>query len=156
MFDDLIVAVKEVSVDYRQRTVKEEIDCTGIGLHSGEQVNITIKPAPPDSGITFVRKDLDGHPSIKAHHENVVDTNMSTTIGDNGCTVSTIEHLMAAFFGFGIDNARVELDAPEVPVMDGSSGPFVFLLNNVGIKDQKGSKRFITINKTFKMEEGEK
>jgi UDP-3-O-[3-hydroxymyristoyl] N-acetylglucosamine deacetylase len=132
------------------------VECIGIGLHSGERVRLTIKPAPPDSGIMFVRKDLDGHPSIRAQFENVVDTNMSTTIGHNGCRVSTIEHLMAAFFGFGIDNAIVEIDGPEVPIMDGSSAPFVFLLNSVGIKEQKIPKHFIAIRKTFKMDDGDR
>jgi UDP-3-O-[3-hydroxymyristoyl] N-acetylglucosamine deacetylase len=99
---------------------------------------------------------LDGHPSIRAQFENVVDTNMSTTIGHNGCRVSTIEHLMAAFFGFGIDNAIVEIDGPEVPIMDGSSAPFVFLLNSVGIKEQKIPKHFIAIRKTFKMDDGDR
>ena len=141
-------------MDYRQRTVRDEVSCTGIGLHSGERVSLTIKPAPPDSGIKFIRKDLSGHKSIKASFENVVDTNMSTTIGHNGFKVATIEHLMAAFFGFGIDNARVELEGPEVPIMDGSSAPFIFLLKSVGIKEQRKPKKFIVIKKTFKLHEG--
>ena len=141
-------------MDYRQRTIRDEVSCTGIGLHSGESVSLTIKPAPPDSGIKFIRKDLSGYKAIKARFENVVDTNMSTTIGYNGFKVATIEHLMAAFFGFGIDNARVELEGPEVPIMDGSSAPFIFLLKSVGIKEQKKPKRFIVIKKTFKVHEG--
>jgi UDP-3-O-[3-hydroxymyristoyl] N-acetylglucosamine deacetylase len=119
-------------------------------------VNLHIKPAPPDTGIVFVRKDLEGSPSIKAHFENVVDTNMSTTIGHNGCTVSTVEHLMASFFGFGIDNARVEVDGPEVPIMDGSSAPFVFLLKSAGIKEQKRPKQFISIKERFHMDDGDR
>ena len=130
-------------MDFRQRTVRDVVSCTGIGLHSGEKVKLTIKPAPPDSGIKFIRKDLSGHRAIKAHFNNVVDTHMSTTIGNNGFKVSTIEHLMAAFFGVGIDNARVEVEGLEVPIMDGSSAPFIFLLKNVGIKEQGKPKQFI-------------
>jgi UDP-3-O-[3-hydroxymyristoyl] N-acetylglucosamine deacetylase len=141
-------------LDYRQRTVGDIISCTGIGLHSGKKVSLTIRPAPPDSGIRFLRKDLPGHRTIKAHYENVVDTNMSTTIGNNGNKISTIEHLMAAFFGFGIDNALVEVDGPEVPIMDGSSAPFIFLLKSAGIKEQKKSKEFIVIKKGLKIQEG--
>jgi UDP-3-O-[3-hydroxymyristoyl] N-acetylglucosamine deacetylase len=141
-------------VDFKQRTVKDEVSCTGIGLHSGKKVRLTIKPAPPDSGIKFIRKDLSGRRAIKAHVKNVVDTNMSTTIGNNGSKISTIEHLMAAFFGFGIDNARVELDGIEVPIMDGSAAPFIFLIKSVGIKEQNKPKRFFVIKKPFKIDEG--
>jgi UDP-3-O-[3-hydroxymyristoyl] N-acetylglucosamine deacetylase len=141
-------------VGYRQRTVRENISCTGIGLHSGEKVRLTIKPAPPDSGIRFVRKDLSGRHIVKADFENVISTNMSTTIGFNGSRVSTIEHLMASFFGFGIDNALVEVDGPEVPIMDGSAAPFIFLLKSVGIKEQRKSKEFIVIKKSLKIKDG--
>lgn len=139
---------------YRQRTVRDNISCTGIGLHSGKRVGLTIKPAPPDSGIKFVRKDLPNHCMIKAKYENVISTHMSTSIGMNGTRVSTVEHLMAAFFGFGIDNARVEIDGPEVPIMDGSSAPFIFLLKSVGIKEQQKPKRFIVIKKSLQINEG--
>jgi len=145
---------KELNVDFRQRTLKDEISCTGIGLHSGKRVKLTVKPAPPDTGIKFVRKDLPGHPVIKADFKNVVDTTLSTTIANNGYRVSTVEHLMAAFFGLGIDNARVELDASEVPIMDGSAAPFVFLFKSVGIKEQKIPKNFIVIKKPFEFREG--
>ena len=143
-------------MDYRQRTVRDDVSCTGIGLHSGEKVRLTIKPAPADNGICFIRKDLSGHPVIKTHFENVVDTNMCTTVGNNGFKVSTIEHLMAAFFGLGIDNARVELDGPEAPIMDGSSAPFIFLLKSAGVREQKNPKRFIVIKKPFKIDEGDR
>ncbi|MBN2059995.1 MAG: UDP-3-O-acyl-N-acetylglucosamine deacetylase [Deltaproteobacteria bacterium] len=139
---------------YKQHTVVDDVSCTGIGLHSGKKVKLTIKPAPPDSGIRFHRKDLSGYRSIRANWKNVVDTNMSTTIGLNGCKVSTIEHLMAAFFGLGIDNARVEIDGPEIPIMDGSSAPFIFLIKSVGIKEQKKSKQFIIIKKPIKINDG--
>ncbi len=141
-------------MDYKQRTLKDEVDCIGIGLHTGEKVRINLKPAPPNTGIKFVRTDLDGHPMIEAHFKNVVDTTLATTIGFNGFKVFTIEHLMAAFFGLGIDNAVVELDGPEVPIMDGSSAPFVFLIKSAGIKEQKNLKRFIVIKRPFKLDEG--
>ena len=119
---------KENQLDIKQRTLKKEIGCTGVGLHCGEKVTINIKPAPANTGIRFIRVDMDGHPEVEAKYENVLDTTLATTIGENGCAVSTIEHIMAAFFGMGIDNALVELDGREVPVMDGSSAPFVFLI----------------------------
>lgn len=144
---------EEFDVDFRQRTIRDEVSCTGIGLHSGEKVRLSIKPAPPDSGIRFIRKDTPRRRFIKAHFENVVATNMSTTIGNNGHKVSTIEHLMAAFFGLGIDNVRVELDSFEVPIMDGSAAPFVFLLKSVGIKEQERPKRFMVIKKPFRIDE---
>jgi UDP-3-O-[3-hydroxymyristoyl] N-acetylglucosamine deacetylase len=107
-----------------------------------------------DSGIRFVRKDLNGQPEIEARFENVSDTTLATTIGSNGCRVATIEHLMAAFFGLGIDNAVVELDGPEVPIMDGSTAPFVFLIKSGGIREQGKPKRFIVITKPFRVEDG--
>ncbi len=143
-------------MDYRQRTVRDDVNCTGIGLHSGEKVRLNIRPAPEDSGIKFIRKDLSGNPSVRARFQNVVDTNLSTTLGNNGHKIATIEHLMAAFFGLGIDNARVELEGPEVPIMDGSSAPFVFLLKSVGIKEQRTPKRFLVIKKPFEIIEGNK
>lgn len=141
-------------MDYKQRTLKDEIGCTGIGLHSGEKIRINIRPAPCDTGIRFVRIDLPGHPIIEARFDNVFDTTLATSIGFDGCRVSTIEHLMAAFYGLGIDNAVVELDGPEVPIMDGSSAPFVFLVKSAGIKEQRDPKRFIVIKKTFKIDDG--
>jgi UDP-3-O-[3-hydroxymyristoyl] N-acetylglucosamine deacetylase len=148
--------MREKEVDYRQRTVRDDVSCTGIGLHSGEKVRLTVKPAPPDSGIRFIRKDLTHNRAIKAHFDNVVDTQLSTTVGSNGTKVSTIEHLMAAFFGLGIDNARVELDGPEVPIMDGSAAPFVFLLKSIGIKEQKKPKNFIILKRTLRVQDGDK
>ncbi|MEW6668770.1 MAG: UDP-3-O-acyl-N-acetylglucosamine deacetylase [Thermodesulfobacteriota bacterium] len=141
-------------MDFKQRTIRKEASCTGIGLHSGQKVLLTIKPAPPDHGIRFVRKDLSGRSIVAACFENVVDTRLCTTIGQNGTRVSTIEHLMAAFFGLGIDNARVELEGPEVPIMDGSSAPFVFLLRSAGICEQKAPKKFLVIQKPFEVREG--
>ena len=141
-------------MDFRQRTIRDEVSCTGIGLHSGDRVKLTIKPAPAGNGISFIRTDQPGHPVIDARSENVVDTNMCTSIGNNGSKISTIEHLMAAFFGLGIDNARVELDGSEVPIMDGSSAPFIFLLKSAGIKEQRNLKRFVVIKRPFEIQEG--
>lgn len=140
-------------MDFRQRTIRKAVSCTGIGLHSGKKVLLTIKPAPPDHGIRFVRKDLSSRSVVEACFENVVDTHLCTTIGQNGTRVSTVEHLMAAFFGLGIDNARVELEGPEVPIMDGSSAPFVFLLRTAGICEQRTPKRFVIIQKPFEVRE---
>jgi len=146
--------IKDIPVDYRQRTLKSEIGCTGIGLHSGEKVNIHIRPAPCDTGIRFVRTDLAGHPMIEARFDNVSDTTLATTIGLNGCRITTIEHLMAAFYGLGVDNAVVELQGSEVPIMDGSSAPFVFLLKSAGIKEQSAPKKFIVVKKALKLDDG--
>lgn len=141
-------------MDYRQRTVREEVNCEGIGLHSAAKVSLTIKPAPVDSGIRFVRTDLPDKPIIKTGLENIVGTTLSTTVGNNGYRISTIEHIMAAFFGLGIDNALVELDGPEIPIMDGSAAPFVFLLKSAGIKEQKALKQFILIKKPLTVQDG--
>jgi len=141
-------------VDYKQRTLMNEVGCTGIGLHSGEKVKINLRPAPANSGIKFVRTDLKGRPEVEVRFDNVFDTTLATTIGTNGCKVSTIEHLMAAFFGLGIDNAVVELDGPEVPIMDGSAAPFVFLIKSGDVREQKSPKQFIVIKKPFKVDDG--
>ena len=139
-----------------QRTVQSEIGCTGIGLHTGKKVSITIKPMDPNSGIRFWRSDLVDCPHISACLENVVDTRLATTIGRNGHIVSTVEHLMSAFAGMGIDNALVELDGPEIPIMDGSAGPFMYLLRNVGISLQDEVKKFFLIKKPFSLKSGDK
>lgn len=141
-------------MDYRQRTLRTEVSCTGIGLHSGCKAGLTLKPAPPDTGICFIRRDLPGKPAIHAASDNVANTVMSTSIGLNGAKVSTVEHLMAALFGLGIDNVRVEVDGPEVPIMDGSSAPFIFLIKSAGIKEQKEPKQFLVIRKKFRVEDG--
>ena len=141
-------------MDYKQRTLMNEVGCTGIGLHTGEKVKINLRPAPANSGIKFVRTDLKGHPEVDVRFDNVFDTTLATTIGTNGCKVSTIEHLMAAFFGLGIDNAVVELDGPEVPIMDGSAAPFVFLIKSGDVREQESPKQFIVIKKPFKVDDG--
>ena len=143
-------------MDYKQKTLKEKVGCTGIGLHTGKKIRLNIRPARIDTGIKFIRTDLAGRPTIKAHFDNVIDTTLATTIGNKKCRVSTIEHLMATFFGLGIDNAVVELDGPEVPIMDGSAAPFVFLIKSAGIREQNKPKHFIVIKKPFKMDEGDR
>ncbi len=140
-------------MNFLQRTIKDEVGCTGIGIHSGKKVRIIIRPAPSDSGIRFVRADLDGRPMVKACFENIIHTPLAVTIRSSGCSVATIEHLMAAFFGLGIDNAVVEIDGPEVPTMDGSAAPFVFLIKYGGIQEQKSPKKFILIKKLFKIKD---
>src|SRR3972149_5046965 len=114
---------------YLQRTVKKEIGCTSIGLHTGRKINMTIRPAGVDEGIVFIRKDLSNQHAVKADLRNVLDTHLATTIGTNGTRVSTVEHLLSAFSGMGLNNAVVEIDAPEIPIMDGSALPFVNMLN---------------------------
>ncbi len=140
----------------RQRTLKNVIRATGVGLHTGEKVYLTLRPAPADTGIIFRRVDLEEPVDIRACPENVSDTRLSTTLEWNGVRVSTVEHLMSAFAGIGIDNAYVELTAPEVPIMDGSAGPFVFLLQSAGIAEQAAAKKFIRIRKKIEIEEGDK
>jgi len=140
----------------RQRTIKNVIRATGVGLHTGNKVYLTLRPAAPDTGIIFRRVDLDTPVDIFAKAENVVDTKLSTTLGENGVRVSTVEHLLSAMAGMGIDNAYVDLSADEVPIMDGSSGPFVFLLQSAGIVEQNAPKRFIRIKKPILVEQEDK
>ncbi len=140
----------------RQRTIKNVIRATGVGLHTGNKVYLTLRPAAPDTGVIFRRVDLDTPVDIHARAENVVDTQLSTTLGENGAKVSTVEHLLSAMAGLGIDNAYVDLSADEVPIMDGSSGPFVFLLQSAGIVEQAAPKRFIRIKKPVIVEEQDK
>ena len=140
----------------RQRTLKNVIRATGVGLHTGNKVYLTLRPAQPDTGVVFRRVDLDTPVDIRANAENVCDTNLSTTLGENGVTVATVEHLLSAMAGLGIDNAYVDLSSAEVPIMDGSSGPFVFLLQSAGIVEQDAPKRFIRIKRPILVEEQDK
>lgn len=140
----------------RQRTLKTTIRATGVGLHTGQKVTMVLRPAPIDSGITFCRSDLPGNPAIPAHALNVTNTTMATVIERNGARVSTVEHLMSAFYGLGIDNAFVDVSAEEVPIMDGSAGTFVFLLQSAGLEEQAAPKRYVRILKTVELEEGDK
>lgn len=130
-----------------QRTLKNVIRATGVGLHTGEKVYLTLRPAPVDTGIVFVRTDLAEPVSIPARAEYVGDTTMATTLTDGRVSISTVEHLMAAFAGLGVDNAFVDVSAPELPIMDGSAAPFVFLLQSAGIEEQDAPKKFIRIKK---------
>ena len=139
-----------------QRTLNNTIRATGVGLHSGEIVYLTLKPAPADTGIVFRRVDLDPVVEIAALAENVGETTMSTTLLKDGVRVDTVEHLLSAMAGLGIDNAYVELSAPEVPIMDGSAGPFVFLIQSAGIKEQGVLKKFIRIKRQVKVVDGDK
>ena len=138
-----------------QKTLKTAISCTGIGLHSGKRVEMTLHPAAPGSGIAFCRKDLDGA-NIEARHDNVSDTLMNTSLNNrDGRGVGTIEHLMAALAGLGIDNLLVELDGGEVPAMDGSSAPFVFLVECAGIVEQQTPRTAIEVLKTVSVADGD-
>jgi len=140
----------------KQRTLKNVIRATGVGLHTGEKVYLTLRPAAVDCGVVFRRIDLPEPVEIKACPENVSDTRLSTTLECNGVRVSTVEHLMSAFAGMGIDNAYVDLTAPEVPIMDGSAGPFVFLIQSAGIVEQSAPKRFMRIKRKIKLADGDK
>ena len=140
----------------RQRTLKNVIRATGVGLHTGEKVYLTVRPAPANAGIVFRRVDLDPVVEIPAGADKVGETTLSTTLVQDGVKVGTVEHLLSAMAGLGIDNAYVELSAPEVPIMDGSAGPFVFLLQSAGIKEQDAAKKFIRIKKEVTVREGDK
>ena len=139
----------------KQRTVKNKVRATGVGVHLGHRVEMTIRPAPPDTGIVFCRTDLPGAPTVRAHALNVNDTRMSTRIEDSktGANVATVEHLMSAFAGLGIDNAYVDLNAVEVPIMDGSAAPFVFLMQSAGIEEQARPKKYIRIKKMIELQD---
>ena len=139
----------------RQRTLNNTIRATGVGLHTGEKVYVTLKPAAEDSGIVFVRTDLPNPIELPAHALNVGATTMATSLARDGHELSTIEHLMSAFAGLGIDNAVVEVSAPELPIMDGSAAPFVFLLQSAGIKEQAAAKKFVKIKKPVRVEQGD-
>lgn len=140
----------------KQRTLKNTIRATGVGLHSGDKVYMTLRPAAADTGIVFRRVDLDDPVEIRACAEKVGDTSLSTTLVQDGVRVATIEHLLSAIAGLGIDNAYVDLSAAEVPIMDGSAGPFVFLLQSAGIEEQSAPKRFIRIKNPVVVRDGDK
>ena len=140
----------------KQRTLKNVIRATGVGLHTGRKVFLTLRPARADSGITFRREDLSPPVEIVARSENVGDTSLSTSLVRNGVRISTVEHLLSAFAGLGIDNAYVDLSAAEVPIMDGSAGPFVFLIQSAGFEEQNKAKQFIRVKRTIGVEDGDK
>ncbi len=140
----------------RQRTLRNAIKATGVGLHTGDKVYLTLSPAPIGSGIVFRRVDLDPVVEIPARAENVGDTMLSTSLNVGDVRVSTVEHLLAAMAGLGIDNAYIDVSAAEVPIMDGSAGPFVFLIQSAGIEEQGAPKQFIRIKRPVIVEDGDK
>lgn len=140
----------------KQRTLKNVIRATGVGLHTGEKVYLTLKPAPVDTGIIFRRVDLDPIVEIPATAENVGETTLSSTLVKGDVRISTVEHLMSAMSGLGIDNAFVDLSAPEVPIMDGSAGPFVFLIQSAGVEEQSAPKKYIRIIKELSLTQDDK
>jgi len=140
----------------KQRTLKNVIRATGIGLHTGEKVYLTLRPAAPNTGVVFRRVDLVQPVEIKAKPDSVGDTRLSSTLEQNGVKVSTVEHLMAALAGLGIDNIYIDLSSAEVPIMDGSASPFVFLLQSAGIEEQNAAKKYIRIKKVVEVHEGDK
>ncbi len=140
----------------KQRTLKNVIRATGVGLHTGKKVYLTLRPAAAGTGIIFRRTDLDPPVSIPACPENVGDTKLSTTLVKGDVRISTVEHLLSALAGFGVDNACIDLSADEVPIMDGSAGPFVFLIQSAGIEEQNFPKRFLRITRTVRVEDDDK
>jgi UDP-3-O-[3-hydroxymyristoyl] N-acetylglucosamine deacetylase len=140
----------------QQRTLQNTIRATGVGLHSGEKVYLTLRPAPVDTGIVFRRVDLAPVAEIPARADYVTETMLCTGLSHDGGKAMTVEHLMSALAGLGVDNIYIELSAPEVPIMDGSSGPFVFLLQSAGIVEQNAPKRFIRILETVEVRDGDK
>ncbi|RUO37539.1 UDP-3-O-[3-hydroxymyristoyl] N-acetylglucosamine deacetylase [Aliidiomarina shirensis] len=141
----------------KQRTIKQMIATTGVGLHKGNKVNLVLRPAAPDTGIVFRRSDLNPMVEIKASPELVKDTRMCTClINDDNVRISTVEHLLAAIAGMGIDNLIVEVDSHEIPIMDGSSHPFIYLLQSAGVQEQAKAKRFIKVKQPIRVEEDDK
>ncbi len=139
-----------------QRTLRNVIRAKGVGLHTGEQVYLTMRPAPAGTGIVFRRVDLRSPVEIPARLEHVADTRLSTALGFRDVRISTVEHLLSAFSGLGIDNAIVDLTAAEVPIMDGSAGPFVFLIQSAGVEEQPAPKSFLRIRRTVEVSDGDK
>jgi UDP-3-O-[3-hydroxymyristoyl] N-acetylglucosamine deacetylase len=139
---------------WNQRTVARRVTCTGVGLHSGAPVQLTLAPAAADAGVTFVRMDLGVE--VPARHDLVVDTRLSTSIGLGSARVSTIEHVMAALQGMGVDNCRVEVDGPEIPILDGSAAPFVCLVLEAGVKELKAARKYVMITSPVEVRDGDK
>jgi UDP-3-O-[3-hydroxymyristoyl] N-acetylglucosamine deacetylase len=140
----------------KQRTLKSKVRAVGVGLHSGEKVTLTMRPAAVDTGIVFTRTDLDPPAHERVQATSVVDTRLSTCIQVGRGRIATIEHLMSAFAGLGIDNAHVDVGGPEIPILDGSAGPFVFLIQSAGIEEQRAPKRFIRILRPVEVRDGDK
>ena len=140
----------------RQRTLRESIKSTGVGLHSGNKVGMMLCPAPADTGIVFRRTDLSPVRDIPARADWVDETDLSTSLGSGEAQVTTVEHLLSAFCGLGIDNAYIDMDSAEVPIMDGSAGPFVYLLQSAGVEEQQEAKRFIRVTEPITVSDGDK
>ena len=140
----------------RQRTLKTSVRGTGVGVHTGRKVTLVLRPAPPNTGIVFCRSDLPGNPSVAAQATKVTDTRMATVLEEGPARISTVEHLMSAFAGLGIDNAYADVSGEEVPIMDGSAGTFVFLINSAGIEEQAAPKRYLRVLKRVEVEQGDK
>jgi UDP-3-O-[3-hydroxymyristoyl] N-acetylglucosamine deacetylase len=149
----LEIPTQDSAFGWRQRTLKTAIDCVGVGVHCGQRVNLAIRPAPVDHGIVFRRTDLDH--VIAARFDNVIDTRLCTVLGDSVALVGTVEHLVAALCGLGIDNALIEVDGPEIPILDGSAAPFVFLLDCAGSVEQDAARRIIEIRRSVRVAAGE-
>jgi UDP-3-O-[3-hydroxymyristoyl] N-acetylglucosamine deacetylase len=141
------------ALGWQQRTVKSAIDCVGVGIHSGERVRLTIRPAEIDHGIVFRRTDTGF--TVAARFENVIDTRLCTTLGDQTGRIGTVEHLSAALSGMAIDNALIEIDGPEVPILDGSAAPFVFLLDCAGVVEQDAPRHVVEVRQTIRVTAGE-
>jgi UDP-3-O-[3-hydroxymyristoyl] N-acetylglucosamine deacetylase len=140
----------------RQRTLQLKVSVTGVGLHSGRSVKMTLQPAPVDAGIVFARTDLPHAIEIPARAEFVVDTTLNTTLGKDGVRIGTVEHLLSALYGMGVDNVRIELDGPEVPILDGSALPFVQLVESAGIREQRAPRRVAVVRKPVTITDGDK
>jgi UDP-3-O-[3-hydroxymyristoyl] N-acetylglucosamine deacetylase len=140
----------------KQRTLKKITRTTGVGVHTGARVEMTLRPAAVDAGIVFHRTDLARPVAIPAHASNVGDTRLSSTLKVDGASISTVEHLMSALAGLGIDNLHVDVAGPELPIMDGSAAPFVFLLQSAGIEEQSGAKRYLRVNSPVEVQDGDK
>lgn len=140
----------------KQRTLKNVIRATGVGLHTGKKIFLTLRPGAVNTGIIFRRVDLDDPVEIEARPENVGDTMLSTSLVKGDVKISTVEHLLSALAGFGIDNAYIDLSSDEVPIMDGSAGPFVFLIQSAGVEEQNAPKRFMRIKENVRVEDGDK
>lgn len=140
----------------KQRTLQESIKSTGVGLHSGNKVMMTLSPAPADTGIVFRRTDLSPVQDIPARADWVDETSLSTNLGSGEARVATVEHLLSAFCGLGVDNAYIDIDSPEVPIMDGSAGPFIYLLQTAGIREQAAAKKFIRVTEDITVRDGDK
>ena len=150
------MAERGMTQSLNQRTLRGPVACVGVGLHTGAKVSLRLMPARPDSGVVLVRTDLPGKPELKAHASNVVDTELATTLGTSSYRIHTVEHVLAALAGLGIDNVRIELDGPEVPIMDGSAAPFAEMIKEARVREQDVPKAFMVIKKNVTVTEGDK